>query len=142
MLILFSDDPKGIDTVWFIGDNFLAGSYRTHYKKCEKGDYFIKNNFDFKAFCGSKYNDSNSNCLSRLQITFVQAINKHSLLPKFVIVLLDDDLIQYLNFSNQGKACMYGEWLQWLVEAYDVAIKAKLAFLPSKSKHPNQPMLY
>ena len=120
----------------------MASSYRIHFKKREKSDYFIKQNFEYKTFCGSKYNDSNSNCLSRLQITFASAINKHLLLPKFIIVILDDDLIQYLGFYNQGKVSLYGEWLQWLIDAYTKAVKDKLKFLPVKAKRPNQPMVY
>ena len=104
---LLVEEPKGIDYLWFIGDNFTAKSYRAHFKLNAK-QHFIMQNFEFTAFVNSKFSSSNGNMLARLQNTFASALNqsKKSMLPKYVVIVLDNDLITYLNFNKEGAATL------------------------------------
>ena len=139
---LFSDTAKGINTLWILEDNFVAGTYRLHFKKRGKDDYFLKTNFEVKTYCSSKFNNSNVSYFSRLQNTLAAAINKNELLPKFMIVVLDDDLIQYLDFKTQGQATMYGGCLEWLLKSFYEDVQQKKEYLPTKAKRLNLPMIY
>ena len=93
---LITEEPRGKDKVWIIGDNWLAETFRPCFKKMKDYTYYLKQNFEVVCYCSSKYNDKNQNVISRLQITMAAAINKEKHLPKFIIVLLDDELIRYL----------------------------------------------
>ena len=131
----------GIRRVWCIGDDFLASTFWINYKMSEK-QFFLKDNYKVTAFCGSRFSDKNSNSLSRIQISFATALNKSMYPPDFVIMILNDDLIEYLKFKNQGQAVMYREMLEWLVKAIAMDVHMKLQFLLEKVRSPEQPVIY
>ena len=39
---LLSDKIKGYGELWFLGDNFVASTYRTNFKKIKDYDFFTK----------------------------------------------------------------------------------------------------
>ena len=92
-----SDMAKGSERFWIIRDNFVAKSYRKHFKHVQPGSrsgskYFIKDNFEYSAFCNSKYSSTQQNILARLQNTMVSAIKSTNkldgdLLPKYFLVV-------------------------------------------------------
>ena len=129
-LFCFSDDVKGILKLWIIGDNFVATSIRNYFKKATFPS-FIKDNFHWEAFCSSRFNDKNTNMLSRLQNTFALAVDKSERQPEYILVILDDDLISYLDFKGLGFASMISPWCEWLVQTIGQMI-AKRADLLSK----------
>ena len=49
-------------------------------------------------------------------------IGAHGKLPKFVITVLDMDLIEYLDFKGQGFVTMLGNWLKWVVNKFQELI--------------------
>ena len=145
------DDIRGTDLLWFIGDNFVAKSYRKHFKKMRfldsirteqietrQNQYFIKENFEFAAHCNSKFSSSQVNLLARLQNTMAMAINstnKNGQLPKYVVIVLDDDMISYLNFQKEdGIAMLLGTWVEWLAKEYESLLKTRISQLPLKCK--------
>ena len=103
-----------------MGDNFAATTYRKYFlerssikeaDRCGSHDdientepfqFFIKNSFDFNMFCNSRYNSPNQNMLARLQNMFVATVNKHHNLPSYILIIIDDDLIQHLGFLEAG----------------------------------------
>ena len=77
-----------------------------------------------------------------MQITFITAINSSTYLPNFIVFILDDDLIKFLGFSNNGKATFYGEWIEWYIKQITEAIKTKKGYLPQKAKEEGYPVIY
>ena len=138
---VFVENTQGADLLWFIGDNFVARSYRAHFKKFQpekdENGHFIKKNFEFTAFCNSRFASSQSNILARLQDTFAMATNSNKrsgLMARYIIVVLDDDLISYLDFAEDGMATLLGTWIEWLASAFRDLIQQRLKQLPDKSK--------
>ena len=111
----FSDNLSGMEHLWFVGDNFMAKSYRTHFKRNTSSQRFIKDNFEPTPFVNSRFSSSNTNMLSRIQNTFAAALNqmKKMNLPRYVVIVLDDDLITFLNFKDEGAATLLGTWVKW-----------------------------
>ena len=128
--------------VCFIGDNFAASTYRQHFKK-QEGDFYIKNHFKFTAFCNSRFHGSQTNMLARLQNTMASAINgsKNGMLPQYFVIVLDDDLVSYLNYKKEGAATMLGTWVEWLAREFSDLVKKRLDQLPIKCKK-TEPFLY
>ena len=122
----FAESAVARELLWFIGDNFVVKSYRTHYKK-QNLDYYIKENYDFTAYCNSKFSSPNENMLGRLENCFTAALNqtkKNAIQPDYVLVILDDDLISFLGLNScNGLAILLGTWVQWIAESYADAIK-------------------
>ena len=151
-----SDHVRGTDQLWIVGDNFVAKSYRKHFKNMvlakkedtsdaatsQSGDdeYFIKQTFEVQAFCNSRYSSSQQNLLARLQNSMALGINSTNVLdkgcrlPKYVIVVLDDDLISFLQFNKEGAATLLGSWVLWLADEFSTLVKERKDQLPSKCK--------
>ena len=123
-LFLISDQVPGYFEMWITGDNFMAKSYREHFKKAGD-DFFMKRNFEIFPQCNSRYSSNNTNLLSRLQITLANAINDRIKLPKYIVIVLDNDLIEFLNYCGFGVASIYGEWIEHLVERFNDLFKQR-----------------
>ena len=126
--IHFVEDPKGNDWIWLLGDNFAATSYRKHFLLREDNlDTFIKKRFKHVMSCNSRFNIPTANMLVRLQNSFVSAFNNKNTggppLPKFILIVLDNDIISFLRYTGVGSAEMMGSWIQWLAEQLDSMIE-------------------
>ena len=124
-----------------VGDDFLAETFRIDYKLHNK-PYFLKSSFEVSAFCSNRFNGKNQNALSHLQISFAAAINSSNHLPSYFLVVIDDDLIRFLNYDNCGRATHYGEWLEWLVQEVGTMIQKNHKLLPAKAKACHLPIVY
>ena len=131
----------GTDDLWLMGDNFMASTYRKGFKKAEWFS-FIKTNYEVGAFCSSKYKNNNTNAISRIVNTFVHAFNSTAKMPKYIIVILDDDLIQYLKYKEYGVSTMYGTWIEYLVKQLSDMIDVRGKQLPIKAKQEFFPTVY
>ena len=80
--------------------------------------------------------------LSRLKNTLVYAVNKRSKLPKYIVIVLDDDLITYLDYCNHGMAAMLGEWIEWIAEQFAKICEKRKTQLPAKAKKDSHPVIY
>ena len=83
---IFVDKLVGIEELWFVGDNFLAGSYRVHFKKARFSS-FIKENYEVFPYCNSRSNSANQNLISHLQISMANAVNELVKLPSYIVVV-------------------------------------------------------
>ena len=136
IFIILPDTPTCRDMLWFLGDNFTAKSYRAHFKKRDDqvAQHYIKANYDSIAFCNSRFASKNTNMISRLQNTFAHGLNhcKNGFLPLYVIVVLDDDMITYLNYQHDGAATLLGSWIEWLVKQFNGLLQERIQQLPSR----------
>ena len=130
-----------MEKLWLVGDNFLAETFRPNFKKSSK-HYFIRDNYDVTAYCSSRYSDKNNNIISRTQISVATALNKEELLPKFIVIWLDEDILSYLAYNNYGMTSLLGEMMEWLVKSINEMVTTKKQYLPQKSKRENEPMIY
>ena len=137
----FSDDLKGLSKVWILGDNFLAESYRKNFKKAS-GDFFLKNQFEVLPFCSSKYSDSNTNTLSRIVNSFTQAMNTKYYLPDFLIVFLDNDLVEFLQYKKYNVATLLGPWIEFLAQIIAESLQDRFHQLSPKARPKNITQVY
>ena len=70
------------------------------------------------------------------------ALNKHWKLPKYIAIVLDDDIINYVKFRGCGSAQMYGELLERLVQDINEHIRIRLTQLPKKAVKKDYPHIY
>ena len=47
----------------------------------------------------------------RIQNAIALGLNRHQKLPKYMVVLLDADIIEKMKYSAAGIASLYGKWL-------------------------------
>ena len=104
--------------------------------------FFIKSHFEFDHFCNSRFNSATKNILVRLQNTFASAVNKNSLLPKYIAVVLDEDIIDYLGYQDTGMSQIIGGMLHWILKQFKEIIQKRKDQLPVKSKRDTEPCVY
>ena len=96
--------------------------------------HYIKENFEFSAFCNSRFASANVNMIARIQNAFASALSseKKGKLPNYVVVVLDDDLISFFDFQEEGVATLLGTWVEWLAKQFDILLQERFQQLPKK----------
>ena len=102
----------------------------------------MKEQFDVLPFCSSKFSDSNSNILSRLQITLADAFNSKARFPEYIVMILDDDVLQFLRYEGKGAGQLYGSWKEWLALQVHTMITDRKEQLPAKAIPVDAPFVY
>ena len=80
--------------------------------------------------------------LSRINNAFASAVNKAERLPKYVVVILENDLIEFLGYSEFGVAGLLGEWIEYLAKNLAEMVKVKKEKLPKKAVKYKYPLFY
>ena len=133
----------GLESVWFVGDDFVSKSFRIHFElQTASGSTFIKEKYEYAVVCESRRSSPITNILSHIENTLGSAISNATHLPKFLIVVLDDDLITNLNFAGKGAGTLLGTWIEWLMDVFSKLIRDKKKLIPEKAKRDDQPFIY
>ena len=103
---------------------------------------FINKNFEVKPYCGSRFASNNTNILSRIENSFARALMENKKLPKYVVVVLDNDLIEYLEYKEFGISGMYEHWLEYLAKNISKMIEDRKAALPLSAIRYEYPLVY
>ena len=93
----------------------------------------MKDNFEVDAFCNSKYCSSNQNMLARIQNAMALGFNRNPYLPKYVIFVLDEDILNYVRFEGLGTCELVGMFIQWILKQLLLLIEDKRRGLPGKA---------
>ena len=141
-LTFFSENLKAINKIWLLGDNFLAETYRKNFKKAGDINFFMKKNFDVNPFCSSRFSDRNVNTVSHILYSFVSAVNNKVYLPAYLVIILDDDLIEFIGYKKYGVSTMYGTWIEYLAKEIVKLIDFRWNELPVASKLEHKTQIY
>ena len=90
-----SDYIKGLDKLWVLRDNFGFKSFNKHYYLNQDYDKYMLDSFEVSGFnvdCDSSFD---VNAISRLRNNLVAAIRDQIVLPKYILVVLDNDIIHF-----------------------------------------------
>ena len=143
LILLFSESIKGVESLWLVGDNFLAETYRPHFKLKNDPQFYMKEFFEVIPYCSSRHNDKNQNIVSRLQITMAKALNDNTYLPNTIVVPLDNDIIDYLQYSKDfGLSMILGEIVEWLVQSFESLLESKAQMLPRRALKDQPTSIY
>ena len=47
---------------------------------------------------------------------------------------MDQDLISFLNYNEEGAATLLGTWVEWIADQFDSLVKQRLQQVPDKAK--------
>ena len=132
----------GYHELWLLGDNFMAKSFREHFKK-PSDNFFMKENFEVFPCCSSRYSSNNTNMLSRIVNSLAKDLNDSTKLPKYIVIVLDNDLIEYLAYADYGIASIFGEWIEFLADTCNDMVQTRKSQLPKKAiLHDAYPCIY
>ena len=99
-------------------------------------------NYDVYGFCSNKFLSTNPSLISRLRNALVKGIQEQVLLPKFVVVVVDDDIIKSLSGEqNRNLVDIYNRLINNIMLEHGRLLQVQKEFLPKKSKRSNQPSI-
>ena len=78
----------------------------------------MKEHCEVYGFCGSKYSSSDTNMLNSLKNSLIKSINNHGKFPKYIVLVLDTDLVDYPGFEGTGMVTLLGDMVEWLTKNF------------------------
>ena len=120
----------------------MATSFREAVLERNPESLFVTRNFDVFPYCESKYSSNNTNILSRIVSSFADRLNERIKLPKYVVIVLDDDLLQHLGYFKFRISGLIGDWLQFLANKLMQLALDRKKCLPKKACKPTYPLFY
>ena len=100
---------------------------------------FVVDNFDIFYAAEQAMMAINTNTLSRLRNNLVHLINRHATLPKFIVIILEADVINEVRYKDFGASTAYGNVLDWLMAEYRKIISGFKDAMPNKCKIIDEP---
>ena len=92
-------------------------------------------------FCADKFTSHIRNVLARITNTLITAINAKTVLPKMLVMVLEDDVIKYLEHDDYGATEMYGKVITYIEKEIQDALFKFKSFIPQKAKRPGRPQI-
>ena len=100
---------------------------------------YMLDHYEVKAFVTSRYLLHDRHVLSRFRNLIVKAIEQEELLPKAILLILDDDLIRNVHYEEPDVDVTYKKILQWLSKEFHRVILAYKDILSNKSRKYKYP---
>ena len=107
----------------------MADTYRPYFKK-SKFPFEMKKRFEISNFSNSRRNSATHIVQTRILNTFIAAINDNGGLPNFVVFMLDDEIMNFIEYSGYGVSTMYRSLLELLVKKVNCVINDAKSQLP------------
>ena len=122
--------------MWIVGNDFAAHYYEEYFKRPSITDteMYIRQNYEITGY-HNKYLSTNPNMVSRICNTIIKGLKEQKYLPKLIVVVLDDDLIKYLNFNQYGFSYASRCLLSYIMIEFKRILEAHAEHLPKKAKH-------
>ena len=130
----------GYDHLWIVGDNFVARSFRQFF--LENRNFYTNQEYETSGHCNSRYTCNITNILVRMSTALISAINKHHRLPKYMVIIMDNDLTEFIKFRGNGIAKLIGLYLNSMIKDVEETIRDKKMQLPNKAVRVNYPLIY
>ena len=121
----------------------MARCYRQFFKNAPEAGRFVKERFEVSAYCNSRFATNELNIIIRVKSALTAAIEKHLKLPKYLVIVLEEDVIEYARFQGPGISGILGRYLEGLASEINHIIHIRLEQLPLKAKMQGEyPVIY
>ena len=123
-----------------LGDDFGFKSFDPCYYQKTGVEKYMMTMYEVRGFNNDKKASYGTNLISRMRNCLVGSIRDQKALPKFIIVVLDDDLINYIQLKignrllclDRATAMAFDRVLQWLMNQFRRLIATQKEYLPPK----------
>ena len=99
----------------------------------------MKTQFEVSGFNINKDQSYDYNTVSRIRNGLVRAIRDQKVLPKFIVMVYDDNILQYAKNKGGTSSTVFERLLKWLICQCDRLISTQKEYLPIKAKKVNEP---
>ena len=122
-----------------IGDHFVESSADQHFKKRDEKYSYAVRHFDIDIASTSANTSNNPEIMSRLRNNLVVALNRTVVMPKIIMIVLEDDIIKTIDHKDHSLGKHYERRIKWLMSQYRRIIESFLEKLPLKCKREGWP---
>ena len=129
-LFSFTGEVKALTDVWFIGDDFVNEHFHILPEMKNKAAIskseipYLYQQYNVKCFASNLLSQL-KDILTRLVNALVKALNDHQVLPRFVIVIPDDDIVHHALKYDVGVSMPVGAAINWLANQMIRAVACK-----------------
>ena len=125
----------GVESIWFMGDDFVERSFETYFKRMDTsiGKPYTNINYEVSGYNNNKFTSINPSMLSRISNTIIKGLQEKIHMPKMIVVVLDDDLVKFVNYYNYRFSDAIGRLLNYLMIEFECTIAAHIDNLPKKA---------
>ena len=100
--------------------------------------FYMLENFDVVEYSSSRLE---GDILGRIRNNFIKAINKEILLPKLIVVVMDNDVSRNIHFDNFRISKIFGENLNYMLNNVHRIILGHKDTLPARAKKYKYPTI-
>ena len=119
--------------MWILGEEFVARSGNIIESR-EVKTSFLNTNYQVRAIGASGItNTLNPDPLARMRNTLITAIHRFNCLPRYLIIIPEDDIIKGINRDDYGVTEFYGQTIEWMLREQAKIIEEYKKFLPRKA---------
>ena len=99
---------------------------------------YINRNFQIGNYASNLLASNDPNILSRLRNQLVKGYRINKILPKLIVVILEDDVIQAIGHKHSRAKCTatpkYKKEVNWLLREFHRSIAVMKEYLPIRAK--------
>ena len=138
-MFIISDNIPAVYDLWLLGDTFLkdiigsfeAIRYQAQRDKEEVPPY-IQDTFNVYPYYDSA-SSGVKHSITRIVNSLIEAIKERRRLPKYLVVIIDLDMLRDVDVFDQSAAQIINELVRWLVRQVDMILRCKkMDFLEKK----------
>ena len=114
----------------------MATSFGQHFQNAFGDDNktgYIRTHYDAMGYCSTGQSKIPGNNIASIRNTLVEAINKETVLPKAIILVIENDLLDSFIHYNPGVSLLSGICIEWLANQMHRIIVTHKEQSPSKS---------
>ena len=121
MLFTVTDSIRAQRNAWLIEDEFLKKNYGAFpalraaaLQDNEQPAPFIFSNYNVSTFTAN--DRSVRSIFARILNCLIDSLNKYHLLPRFIVMIPEWDILKHLNYYEFGISKMIGAGIEWLID--------------------------
>ena len=128
LIYYFVDKVTARFSTWLLGDHFVKQLWQTAVSSKAKsvaGGHSPPYLFDFFNLTPVYKLVSSSSLLSHIHNKLVSELNKDDYLPRYIIIVLDKDLIEAVHFGSFGCKVIFEKTIDWLAKNLENTIETR-----------------
>ena len=145
-----TDQCGAYEQIWILGDNFVhdSAAYITRLFGMEGAvlapgeQSYISKKYQVHLFKNSANVSHVRSALGRFRNLLASALNANDKLPKYIILVLENDLIRCIKFNQPGISELYGRVLRWLSDELHALVMSRKHHLLPKAKKFAYPQIF
>ena len=137
-----------MEKIWIIGDDFVANTFDQYVKNAvRKTELYMKRSYDISCFAKKSHESNIRNVIARVKFQLVKALDTECLLPKSILVILDDDIIRRVEAkcdedNLENMSTIFSCVMKHLINQFRKLIESRKDQLPEKSISKIYPTIY